>query len=62
MNNLADCPMKSSTKVAGQFPYQAYLSIYPSCKYSKAETDVRTYQQVSEDQLFMSAVIVGIKI
>src|SRR6218665_3837714 len=51
------CPVNSSTQVAGQFPCQAYLSVYTICKYAKP----RAGQQVSKDQLFKSAVIVGIK-
>jgi len=30
MNNY--CPVNSSTQVAGQCPYQAFLSVYASCK------------------------------
>jgi len=59
MNNY--CPANSSTEVAGQFPSHACLSFYTSCKSAKAQAEVRAGEQVSGDQLFMSAVIVGIK-
>src|SRR6218665_366105 len=34
------CPVNSSTRVAGHFPCQAYLSVYPSCKSAKAELEI----------------------
>jgi len=51
------CTGNSSTQVAGQFPCQAYLSVFTICKSAKP----RAGEQVSGDNLFKSAVIVGFK-
>jgi len=37
MNNY--CPVNSTTQVDGQFPCQAYLSAYTSCKSAKAQAE-----------------------
>jgi len=54
-------PVNSSTQIAGQFLLQVYLSVYTRCTFAKAQAEVLACQQVSGDQLSMSAVIVGTK-
>ena len=50
------CQVNSSTQVADEFPCQAYLSVYASCKSAKDQVGVRAGQHVSGDQLFMSTL------
>src|SRR6218665_1756254 len=55
MNNY--CPVNSGTQVAGQFPCEAYLSVYTSCKACKsAKAQAEVQAKASASQQFSKSL------